>query len=159
MIDDLRNLNRLIAMHWLGPLDPDQEDYVDFASVCVGRLTHSATELTQVLARLKEERWNRRTVGALNRRFLSIARLAARDASTEGLDMLVRLGLTLGQAAFLRSLSDADLNRLAFGWAGAMIRFEAQSFHQGVTLHVHVSRHHATAFVAAQQITSDVPQE
>lgn len=152
MIDDLRDMNRLIAKHWLGELDPDQENYLSFTSVCVGQFSHSAPELIQVLARLKEETWNRRTVGELNRRYLAFARLAARDASAEGLDMLLRLGLTLQQAVFLRDLPDADLDRLAFGSTGPMVRFVAQTFRRGVTLPVQVSKHHATAFIAAQQM-------
>jgi hypothetical protein len=158
MIDDLREINRLIARHWLGKLDPDQEDYIGFTPVCVGQCSHGAAELAQVLARLKEDAWSRHSVGELNRRYLTFARLAARDMSAEGLDMLLRLGLTLRQAAFLRALSDSDLDRLAFGSAGPMMRFAAQSFRRGVTLHVQVSQHHATALVAAQQATEEAPR-
>jgi len=150
MIDDLRELNRLIAEHWLGELDRDQKLYIGFASVCVGQFAHSAAEFRQLLTRLKQEAWNRRTVGELNRRYLHFARLAARDGSAEGLDMLLRLGLTLRQAEILRSLPDSDLDRLAFGCAGPMMRFVAQTFRQGVTLRAQVSKHHATAFFATQ---------
>jgi len=159
MIDDLRQLNRLIASHWLGHLDAEEEAYVNFASVCIGQLTHGATELSQLLSRLKQESWSPLTVGELNRRYLTFVRLAARDASVESLDMMVRIGITLRQAAFLRALSDEDLNRLAFGCAGPMMRFAAQTFRRGVRLHALVGQHHATAFVTAEQSPNALPPQ
>jgi hypothetical protein len=158
MIDDLRQLNRLIASHWLGHLDAEEGAYVDFASVCVGQLAHGATELTQLLSRLQQQGWNLLSVGELNRRYLAFARLAAKDATADSLDMLVRLGITLRQAAFLRTLSDEDLDRLAFGCAGPMMRFAAQAFRRGVRLHPQAGKHHAAALVAARHAENVLPQ-
>jgi hypothetical protein len=112
---------------------------------------HSAAELTQLLERLKDATWNLYSVGELNRSYLTFARLAARDTGAGGIDMLVRLGITLKQAAILRNLSDDDLHRLAFGSAGPMVRFAAQAFQRGVRLRAQVGRHHASAMITAQQ--------
>jgi hypothetical protein len=115
MIDDLQELNRLIARHWLGILSKEEEAYIEFAPVCVGHLSQSAVELTRLLTQLREERWTALSIGALNQRYLQFVRLAATDTSLESIDALVRLGITMRQAEFFRRLSDADLDRLAFG--------------------------------------------
>jgi len=154
MIEDLKELNRRIATHWLGHVSQEQDAYLGFASVCVARMVHNATELRQILTRLKQEDWTLLTVGELNHRYLTFARLVARDSTIESIDLLVRLGITLRQAAFLRTLSDDDLERLAFGGTGPLIRFSSQAFRRGVTLHAQAGKHHATAFVAAR-LTDD----
>ena len=41
-MDELFELNRSIAEHWLGKLDREQEDYLSLKPVCVGELPHSA---------------------------------------------------------------------------------------------------------------------
>ncbi|MCC7082094.1 MAG: hypothetical protein IT530_15585 [Burkholderiales bacterium] len=151
MIDDLRSLNHLIVRHWLGELGSDEAAYLDFSSVCIGQLAHSAEELKQLSCRLKEERWTAFSVGELNRRYLSLVRLASMDDSGARVDGLVRLGITLRQAAFFRTLSDHDLERLAYGCSGPMIRFSLQTFRRGVRLHAQAGKHHATALVAARQ--------
>jgi hypothetical protein len=151
MIADLSELNRLIAQHWLGHLSQEEEAYVHYASVCIGQLEHSAHELTQLLSRLNEERWAALSTGELNQRYLRFVRLAATDASLDSIDSLVRLGITMRQAAFFRALSDADLERLAFGCAGPMMRFAVHTFKRGVRLHSAAGRHHATALVAARE--------
>lgn len=157
MIDDLRDLNRLIASHWLGRLESHEAAYVEFACACVGQLAYSAAELTQLLARLREERWNLLTIGELNRRYLTLIRFAANDTSVDGLDMLARLGITLRQAAFFRSLCNEDIDRLAFGAAGPMMRFAVQTFQRGARLHALAGQHHASALFAARQ-SANAPQ-
>ncbi len=57
-MDDLVQLNRSIAKHWLGSLNADQEEYLRFVSVCLGQLIPGAAELTGVLAQLCQ--WARR---------------------------------------------------------------------------------------------------
>lgn len=148
-MDDLEKLNRRIAAHWLGNLDADQEAYLGYASMCVGQLTHSASELVELLRGLKQKQFDALHVAKLNRRYLRFARLAAKDAAAGKLDMLVRLGITLEQAELLRNLTDDDLDRLAFGWERPIIRFASQAFGRGTALHVQAGKHHATAFVAA----------
>ena len=157
MIDDLRDLNRLIASHWLGRLESDEAAYVELASACIAQFAYSAAELTQLLARLREERWNHLTIGELNRRYLTFIRLAANDTSVDGLDMLARLGITLRQATFFRALCNEDLDRLAFGAAGPMMRFVAQTFQRGARLHVLAGQHHASALFAARQPANVLP--
>ena len=151
MIDDLRDMNRLIASHWLGRLESDEAAYVEFASACIAQFAYSATELTLLLARLHEERWNLLAIGELNRRYLTLIRLAANDTSVDGLDMLARLGITLRQATFFRALCNEDLDRLAFGAAGPMMRFVAQTVQRGARLHALAGQHHASALFAARQ--------
>lgn len=149
-MDDLERLNRRIAAHWLGNLDPDQEAYLGYASMCVGQLTHSAGQLADLLNDLKQKQLDPLHVGKLNRRYLRFARLAAKEAATGRLDLLVRLGVTLEQAELLRNLTDDDLDRLAFGWEGPIIQFASQAFGRGAALHIQAGIHHATAFVAAR---------
>jgi hypothetical protein len=64
------------------------------------------------------------------------------------LAMLVRLGVTLEQAEALSNLSNQELNRLAFGWDGPIVRFTADGFERGVALHGGAGKHHAAAFIA-----------
>ena len=58
MLEDLRDLNRRIAKHWLGEFTPEQQSHLALASLCVAQFALSATEFTQVL---KDDTWNRRT--------------------------------------------------------------------------------------------------
>ena len=149
-MDDLEKLNRRIAAHWLGNLDADQEAYLGYASMCVGQLTHTASELAELLNDLRQKHFHALHVAKLNRRYLRFARMAAKDAAAGKLDMLVRLGITLEQAELLRNLTDDDLDRLAFGWDRPIIRFASHAFVRGTTLHAQAGRHHATAFVATR---------
>lgn len=149
-MEDLGKLNRQIAAHWLGRLDAEQEAYLDYASVCLGQLTPSATEMSRLLVSLRQENLKALLVARLNRRYLKFARLAAKEAIAGQLDMLIRLDITLEQAELLGNLSDEDIDRLAFGWDGPIVRFAAQIFRRGVALHAQAGKHHATAFVAVR---------
>ena len=80
-MDDLEKLNRQIASHWLGHLDAEQEAYLDYTSVCLGHLTHSATEIPRTLDPPNPDRLNSLLVARLNRRYLRFARLAATEAA------------------------------------------------------------------------------
>ncbi len=151
MIDDLRSMNRSIVELWLGKLDRDQESYLEFAPVCIATPAHSPTEVAQLLSRLRSESWNRKAVGELNYRYLQLARLAAHDQTDVGIEMLIRLNVSLKQAELLRHLSDADIALLAMGSAGPMMRFAPLTFRRGVNLHRQAGKHHATALVAAPQ--------
>jgi hypothetical protein len=149
-MDDLELLNRRIAQHWLGRLDAEQEAYLDYASVCLGHLTHSAAEMNRLLDGLKRENLNSLLVAKLNREYLRFARRAAAEAASGRPDMLVRLGLTLDQAALLRSLTDEEIDRMAFGWGGPIVQFSIQAFRRGVALHHQVGKHHAAGLIAAR---------
>lgn len=151
---DLIKLNRRIAAHWLGSLDADQDAYLSYAAVCVGRFTHSAAEITQVLARSKQTHHNPLPVAKLNRQYLRFARLAAKDAAAGSLEMLVRLGVNLDQSDVLSNLTNDALNRLAFGWdEGPIIVFDSRAFTRGAALHVRAAPHHATAYAATCLVT------
>ncbi len=158
-MDDLIQLNRRIAQHWLGSLDPNQEAYLSYVSVCLGQLTHSAAELNEVLACFKQEQDDLLRVAKLNRRYLNFARLAAKDAIAGKPEMLLKLGITLEQAEVLAKLTDGELARLAFSWKGPIVRFASQAFSRGAALRVRAAKHHATAFVATrtQTKTTDRP--
>ncbi len=149
-MDDLENLNRQIARHWLGHLDAEQEAYLDYTSICLGNLTHSATEMARLLEGLKRESLNSLLVARLNRQYLRFARLAATEAAAGQPDMLVRLGITLEHADLLRALTDEEIDRMAFGWGGPIVQFSVQAFRRGVALHTQVGKHHAAGFVAAR---------
>ncbi|MPZ45611.1 MAG: hypothetical protein GEV05_19915 [Betaproteobacteria bacterium] len=150
MIDDLKQLNRLIASHWLGRLNAEQEAYLDHTRVCIGRLAHSTAELTLLLNHLKQESASALHVGELNRRYLTFVRLAAKEANAGRPDLLIQLGITLKQASWVRNLSDEDLDRLAFGISAPMIRFARRVFQRGVALHTKVGEQHAAALVSAR---------
>jgi hypothetical protein len=146
-MDDLVQLNRRIAKHWLGSLNPDQDAYLRYASACLGQFPHSVAELTRVLTCAKQEHLNSLPVAKLNRQYLRFARLGAKDVAAGKFEMLIRLGITLEQGEVLGNLTNLALNQLAFGWDGPIIRFAALAFERGVSLHVLAARHHATAFV------------
>jgi hypothetical protein len=150
-VDDLQQLNRRIAEHWLGRLDSRQEHYLAHVVVCLGELVPSATELAELLTL---RRPNPLPVARLNRQYLRFARLAATEVAAGRPDLLVRLGLDLEQAALLRGLSDEDIDRVAFGWQGPIVRFAATPFTRGAALHERAAIQHAAAFVATTS-TSD----
>ena len=149
MIDDLQQLNRLIARHWVGCLNADQEAYLCYTGVCIARLAHSTAELTLLLDFLKQEDRSALHVGELNRRYLLFVREACIEANAERPDLLIRLGITLEQASWLRKLSNDDIDRLAFGCGAPMVRFAARAFQRGVSLHAYVGKQHAAALVSA----------
>lgn len=151
MNEDLRALNRGIAALWIGKLDRDQHAYLEHVPVCIASPAHTAPDLELLLRRLRGESWGARSVGDLNGRYLEFARLAARDNSDEGVDLLLRLGLSLKLAEYLRELSDAELELLAFGSAGPMMRFPIHSFRRGVKLHRQAGKHHAAALIAVPE--------
>jgi hypothetical protein len=152
-MDDLEKLNRRIASHWLGNLDARQQTYLGYASTCVGLLQHSAAELAERLEYLKQNRGDPLRTAKLNRHYLRFARLVAAEAVDGKLEMLVMLAMTLEQAELLRNLSDEDVDCLAFGWNGPIIRFASQPFFRGAVLHAQAAKHHATAFVATGSLT------
>jgi hypothetical protein len=145
---DLHKLNRKIALHWLGPLDSRQTDYLCHVPVCIGQFTHGPAEFEAVLTRQTAPHHNSLAVAKLNRQYLRYARLAAKDVAAGKLDRLVRLGINLVQADALSNLSNEAINRLAFGWEGLIMQFTAQAFTQGVALRSRAAEQHARAFVA-----------
>ena len=154
-MDDLTKLNRRIAAHWLGGLDIDQEEYLRYASVCLGQFIHSNVDLAEVLARPKQTHHNSLSVAKLNRQYLRFSRLAAKDAAAGKPEMLVRLGITLEQAEAMANLTNEEINWLAFGWnEGPIIRFAMQAFISGAALDARVAKHHAAAFVATRSPTN-----
>jgi hypothetical protein len=146
-MDELVILNRRIAAHWLGFLDADHEAYLSYATVCLGQFTYRAAELAEFLARPEQKHRNALPVARLNRQYLRFARLAAKDVAAGKLEMLIRLCITLEEAEALANLTNNQLNRLAFGWDGPIIRFASHAFNRGVALHVEAAQHHATAFI------------
>jgi len=152
-MDDLIQLNRRIAKHWLGSLDAEHEEYLRYTTVCLGQFSHSAAELIRILACAKQEHLNALPVAKLNRQYLRFARLAAKDVAAGKFEMLIRLGITLEQGEILGNLTNLEVNRLAFGWSGPIIRFASQAIERGVALHLRAARHHATAFVATHLAT------
>lgn len=154
-MDDLIQLNRRIADHWLGNLDADQEEYLAYASVCLGQLPHSAAELATAAAREKLVHHNPLPVARLNRQYLRFARLAAKDVAAGKYEMLVKLGITLEQAEVLGNLTNKAVNRLAFGWNGPIIYFVRDAFIRGTALHVHAAKQHATAFIATRFVAEN----
>jgi len=146
-MDDLRQLNRSIAKHWLGRLDAVQEIYLEYVSVCLGQLAHSAADLARVLASSND---NPLPVARLNRRYLRFARLAAKEVAAGRPEMLIILGIDLEQAELLRNLTDEEVDRLAFGWNDPIVQFAGQVFKRGAALHERAAMHHATALVATR---------
>lgn len=154
-MNDLIQMNRRIAEHWLGSLDHDHEAYLNYVPVCVGQLPHSATELNDVLAGFKQEQRDHLRTAKLNRRYLTFARLAAKDAVAGKPEMLIKLGITLEQAEVLVKLTDQEVDGLAFAWKGPIVRFANQAFRRGAGLRVRAAKHHAAAFLATHtQATS-----
>lgn len=149
-MNDLLQLNRTIAEHWLGKLNPDQEEYLAHTPVCVGRLPGSADELAKALAASKRRRGDVLRVLKLNRRYLHYVRLAAKDACAGHVDMLLKLGIDLDQAAFLSRLSNDDIALLALSWQGPIVEFAGKSFRRGAMMQAVAAKHHAIGFIAAR---------
>lgn len=144
-MNDLVRLNKHIARYWLGRLDASVESYLTRMSVCLGQLTHSTEALVTLLNQLKARSANSLRIGKLNRRYLRFARRAAQDANAGRLDMLLRMGLSVEQATFLRDLNDEDLDRLAFGWGGPIIEVAIEAIRRGAALQAQASALHACA--------------
>lgn len=149
-MNDLLQLNRSIAEHWLGKLDAGQEDYLGHMPVCLGRLPFSAAELSNAMSVAKRVRNDTLRVLKLNRRYLLFARLAAKDVAAGKLDRLIKLGITLEQAAFLSSLTNDEVALLALIWQGPIVQFSGQSFKRGAAMQVGAAKHHAIAFIATR---------
>ena len=150
---DLINLNRRIATHWLGTVDPEQEAYLNYAAVCLAPFPHSAADIVEFLAQSKCQHHNSLSVAKLNRQYLRFARLAAKDVASGRLEMLITLGINLEQAEVLANLTNEDVTRVAFGWDGPIVRFPSRIFTSGAALHARAAKHHAAAFVATALVT------
>ena len=87
-MDDFTALNRCIAEHWLGPLNADQQAYLEYATACLGQIAYDANDLAITLQSARQARDNALHVMELNRRFLTIARLAAMDALSSSASIL-----------------------------------------------------------------------
>lgn len=151
MNQELHAINQRLAEHWLGRLTPEQEDYLQHASVCFGELSYSTRTLRRWVARLRRAHPKAPRIVVLNREYLRFARLAAKDALAHRPDNLIRLGITIEQAEFLRDISDDDVEHLALGMRRPIVRFPFRAFRRGARLHRRASRLHAAAFVAARQ--------
>jgi len=149
-MDDLLQLNRSIAEHWLGKLDGRQEEYLGYTPVCLGDLACSAAELAQTLEASKKTRADRLRILELNRRYLQFARLAAKDVAAGKLEMLIKLGINMAQAAVLGQLSDEDIALLALAWQGPIVQFASRSFRQGTAMHEGAAKQHARALLATK---------
>ncbi len=147
-MDELFELNRSIAEHWLGKLDREQEDYLSLKPVCVGELPHSARELAQMLAASKKAHAQALQVLALNRRYLSFARLAGKDAAAGKLEMLIKLRISLEQAQLLGNLTNDEVALLALAWQGPIVQFAMRPFVEGAAMPLSVAKHHAAASIA-----------
>ena len=147
-MDELFELNRSIAEHWLGKLNREQEDYLSLKPVCVGDLPHSARELAQMLAASKKAHAQALQVLVLNRRYLNFARLAGKDAAAGKLEMLIKLGISLEQAQLLGSLSNDEVALLALAWQGPIVQFAMRPFVEGAAMPLSVAKHHAAASIA-----------
>ena len=147
-MDDLTELNRCIAEHWLGHLDAAQEEYLGYTSVCLGQFSYSSDYLAQALRAARIARENALRVLELNRRYLTFARLAARDVAAGNPDMLIQLGITLELAEWLGKLSDEDIGMLALTLKEPIVRFiSSQAFCRGAAMQSAAAKHHATALI------------
>jgi hypothetical protein len=144
---DLIQLNRRIARYSLGELDASQEAYLCYASACVARLARDASAFTAFLSAPAPKHENTPAVAELNRAYLNFARFAAKDVADGKLEMLLRLAITLREADILAALTNDEVQRIALGWPGLVIRFQSAALTHGLALHAAAARHHATAFI------------
>ena len=151
-MDDLIDLNRTIAEHWLGTLEPHQEAYLGYVPICLGDLAPNAAELARVLAHPEHKHDNSPAVTRLNSEYLRLARVAARDALAGEVEMLIMLGIdNFEQARVLASLTNEKLDCLACSWGGPIISFNSQAFTRGAALDPRAARIHAIGFIAAKE--------
>ncbi len=152
-MDDLIELNRRIAAHWLGRLNANAEQYLLHICVCLGQFLPTSGDLAQALSPAKQTHYNSLPVAKLNRQYLRFARLGSKDVAAGRLEMLIILGITLEQASALARLTNSDITRLAFGWNGLIIDFAYESFKRGAALQTEAATHHATALCATDLAT------
>lgn len=149
-MDDLLQLNRSIAEHWLGKLDASQEDYLSYTPVCLGQLSFSVTHLAEALRAARHDHKNSYRVLALNRQYLNFARLAAADVAAGNPEMLIRLDITLELLEWLGTLSDEDIAILALNLRDPIVHFASKAFCKGAALQSAAAIHHATALIATR---------
>ena len=152
-MDDFTALNRCIAEHWLGPLNADQQAYIEYATACLGQIAYDANDLAITLQSARQARDNALHVMELNRRFLTIARLAAMDVSAGNPEMLIRLGITMELVEWLGKLSDEDIALLALTLRGPIVRFSTTAFSRGAGMQSLAGQHHATALIMTRTST------
>jgi hypothetical protein len=149
-MNDLLQLNRSIAEHWLGKLDARQEDYLSYTPVCLGQLSYSATHLAEALQAARHDHENSLRVLALNRQYLNFARLAAADVAAGNPEMLIRLDISLELVEWLGTLSDEDIGILALNLRSPIVRFASKAFCKGAAMQSAAAIHHATALIATR---------
>lgn len=154
-MDDLLQLNRSIAEHWLGKLDASQEDYLSYTPVCLGQLSYSATHLAEALRAARQKHENSLRILALNRQYLNFVRLAAADVAAGNPEMLVRLDITLELVEWLGTISDEDIALLALNLRNPIIRFATKAFCKGAAMQSAAAKHHATALIATRASIGD----
>lgn len=149
-MDDLLELNRTIAEHWLGKLSANQENYLNFTEVCLGLLPHSAEALAAVLTTSKQAREDKLRVLELNRRYLNFARLASKDIAAGKHEMLIKMGINMSQAKLLSALSNEEIALLALVWQGPIVAFQRQPFIKGAAMEIGAGKHHATVLMTTR---------
>lgn len=150
MIDDLQDLNRLIAIHSLGTLNDSQSTYLGHAAICVGRLVQSAQSLKAILSALRSKPHGGIPVVELNRRYLQFARLAAKEAAAKHSEALLALGIAWDDGEFFAALSDQDIEALAFGLGTPIVRLMKRQLQRAAALHEKAGMQHASAFVSVR---------
>ena len=146
-MDDLLDLNRRIAEHWLGKLDAKQEAYLRYASTCVACLTHDASAFVSFLAGPRHKHGNALPIANLNRHYLEFATVAGQEVTDGKLEMLLRLAISMREAEILARLTSDELNRISDGWLGLVIQLRSAALSRGLALHAPAGRLHAASLV------------
>jgi len=146
-MDDLVELNLRIAQHNMGALDQAQRDYLQSSTSCLARLAPTAGEMQKFLQDFSQavSRENPLDIVSLNREYLNLARLMAKDIIAGHTEKLVMMGLSWDQAELVASLTNQKISQLAIHWEGLIFTFATSVVVQGARLHPSAAFFHATA--------------
>ena len=147
-MEDLIELNMRMAQHEFGALDEKHKEYFSYAAGCLASMVSTAAELQDFLAKLPDSKRgheNAMSVVSLNREYLNIARLVAKDVAAGQTEKLVAMNINWDQSLVLAKLTNNEITKISIHWPGLIYRFSSSVVQQGVRLHAAAARHHATA--------------
>lgn len=148
-MEDLRALNKRILTQ-MGAANVNLQTALSLLSVCVGKLTLSAEEMTTALSSLPvTNNENPLDVISINKEFLMYARQTSRDILNGYFDGLIILNIDLAQARVLARLSNQQITDLSRRWTGTVFDVSVAATRNVGALHAKAVPHYSAAMLAA----------
>ncbi|MDK9702365.1 MAG: flagellar transcriptional regulator FlhC [Sulfuritalea sp.] len=143
-MDDLIELNRMLARLAWGRLSDAEETYLRHLPVCLGRIAPRADELRKFLNADPSGAENPLGIIQGNRAYLEYARLAGKDILAGKHVRLVETGFDWEDVQFLAQVTNLQIRTIAAQWNGAIYRFIGDKLKAGSALAHSVGKMHAT---------------